>query len=171
MSVPLQHSPQLVVAAPTRLSSSHSRQKRTCCSAWPCVAVCFNVLWMYDIILRHHTTPQDTHSRQKSTCCSAWLCVAVCVAVCVLQGLRHTHTRFLQSMRKAHYSAHIYQCATHCNTLQHTATHCNTLQHTATHCNTLQHTAKSALLCTHLSCSLSLTHTHTLTNQAYQWVI
>jgi len=35
----------------------------------------------------------------------------------------------------------LFDCSSHCNTLQHTATHCNTLQHTAAHRSTLQHTA------------------------------
>ena len=83
------------------------------------------------------------------------------------------------------YSMHLYDAATHCNTLQYTATHfrdttlyvtvthckCNTLQHTAIHRSTLQHTAihRSTLQHTAIHCNTpqhTATHCNTPRNTA-----
>ena len=104
-----------------------------CCSVLQCVAVCCNIV----TYTRKDSSGNISCSVLQcvATCCSVLQCVAVCCSV--------TYSREYSSGN----IGRVYNCAKHCNTLQHTATycriatHCNTLQHTATHCNTLQHTA------------------------------
>jgi len=70
-----------------------------------------------------------------STPCYTLLYAATCC--CMLQhAATHWDMKLVRGM---------FECFTHCNTLQHTTIHCNTLYHTATHCDTLQHTRTSLL--------------------------